>query len=49
MVFIKLKPYKQYPVASRGNQNLTVKIFYPYKITAKVRKVAYQIRLPAEV
>jgi len=45
-VYVKLQPYRQSSVAVRASAKLSPRFFGPYKILAKVGKVAYRIELP---
>jgi hypothetical protein len=46
MVFLKLQPYIQSSVAPRAHHKLLFKFYGPYKILARVGKVAYHLDLP---
>ncbi|XP_074299685.1 uncharacterized protein LOC141630835 [Silene latifolia] len=45
-VYLKLQPYRQASIASRGNQKLVKRYYGPYKIMKKVWPVAYKLELP---
>ena len=46
LVFLKLQPYIQNSVVVRSNQKLAVKYYGPYRILARVGRVAYRLELP---
>lgn len=45
-VYMKLQPYVQSSVSLRAHHKLSFKYFGPYKVTARVGKVAYRLDLP---
>jgi hypothetical protein len=45
MVFLKLQPYVQSSLAERSNKKLAFKFFGPFKVIARIGKVAYQLDL----
>jgi hypothetical protein len=46
MVFLKLQSYIQKSVALCSNQKLAYKYYGPYRVLARVDKVAYRLALP---
>jgi hypothetical protein len=46
MVYLRLQPYIQSSVASRGNQKLNYRYFGPFSILAHIGQVAYRLDLP---
>jgi hypothetical protein len=46
LVFLKLQPYIQNSVAINSNQKLAYKYYGPYRVLARVGKVAYRLDLP---
>ena len=49
MVFLRLQPYKQTTVASKGNRKLSICFFGPYKIIQWIGQVAYKLELPTDL
>lgn len=47
LVFLRLQPFVQTSVAQRPFQKLAFRYYAPYKIDARVGKVAYKLKLPA--
>ncbi|KAE8696106.1 hypothetical protein F3Y22_tig00110676pilonHSYRG00061 [Hibiscus syriacus] len=45
-VYLKLQPYRQTTLALRKNLKLAAKFYGPYKITERIREVAYRLSLP---
>ncbi|KAL0361081.1 UNVERIFIED_CONTAM: hypothetical protein Sradi_3792600 [Sesamum radiatum] len=45
-VFLKLQPYRQTTVALKKQLKFSTKHFGPYKVLARVEKVAYKLALP---
>jgi hypothetical protein len=45
LMFLKLQPYIQNSVALRSNQKLAYKYYGPYRVLARVGKVAYRLDL----
>jgi len=46
MVYLKLQPYVQAIVAPRSNQKLSFWFYGPFRVLARVGKVAYKLELP---
>ncbi|GJX85258.1 ty3-gypsy retrotransposon protein [Tanacetum coccineum] len=47
MVLVKLQPYRQITLAKRLSNKLAKRYYRPYKVEARVGKVAYRLTLPA--
>ena len=46
LVFLKFQPYIQSSVSLRSNQKLAFKFYGPYRVLARVGRVAYRLELP---
>lgn len=46
MVYLKLQPYVQASVAPRSNRKLSFRFYGPFRVLARVGKVAYKLELP---
>ncbi|GJX42084.1 ty3-gypsy retrotransposon protein [Tanacetum coccineum] len=47
LVLVKLQPYRQITLAKRFSNKLAKRYYGPYKVEARVGKVAYRLALPA--
>ncbi|GJX79203.1 hypothetical protein Tco_0327352 [Tanacetum coccineum] len=47
-VYVKLQPYRQATMRKEKYSKLSAKFFGPYKVVARVGKVAYRLALPVE-
>lgn len=47
-VYVKIRPYRQKSLAKRRYEKLAPRFYGPYKITAKVGKLAYKLDLPTD-
>jgi len=47
-VYLKLQPYWMKSLATRINQKLSLRYYEPFKVLARVGKVAYKLQLPQE-
>lgn len=47
-VYLKIRPYRQQTLARCANEKLSARFYGPFELEAKVGKVAYRLKLPAE-
>lgn len=48
MVWLKIRPYILQTLARKINEKLSARFFGLYEVEAKIGKVAYRLKLPAE-
>ena len=47
-VYLRLQPFRQLSVRTRGNQKLSPRFYGPYQVVERLGPVAYRIALPAD-
>ena len=45
-VFVRLQPYKQFPLKQQGKNKLAPKFYGPYQIIQKISPITYELKLP---
>ena len=46
LVYLRLQPYRQSTLKQKGDKNLKLHFYGPYKVTCRVGEVAYELELP---
>ena len=46
-IFLRLQPFRQLSIRTRGNMKLSPRFYGPYKVLEQVGKVAYRLDLPS--
>ena len=48
-VFLRLQPYKQKSITSKGKWKLSPRFYGPFQVLQRVGEVAYRLDLPSDI